>query len=311
MPPAVAANAASASSSTSTAAPTVKKVQAHKTTKPLVSKPKAPPGLTSNFERPSTPAPAQGSSAALSASAKMAAVMKSKSLPPKPKAPSALPSKFERPGARGADITRAGLAPKGGNLAPGDRCQGSGCNGTRAKRWGWPGKPRSHCSHCKVIGMEDTRKRTPQKRVKCQLGDGCTKNPSFGYPGKKPVACVQHKEEGMEQLLKSAVSKLICEADQCTAPARWGPKGEVPRFCLEHRREGEDVSVDDHKRCPNDDCTERGDRVNPNNPTERMRCRHHAPSFWVHSRKFREAAKRAANAADSKAEDEEDLSWCS
>lgn len=65
--------------------------------------------------------------------------------------------------------------------------------------------------------------------------EGCTKNGSFNYIGKKEkLFCSDHKKDGMIYL-----NKKLCISQDCNKNASFNYFGEKRKlFCSEHKKEG-------------------------------------------------------------------------
>ena len=81
---------------------------------------------------------------------------------------------------------------------------------------------------------------------------GCTKLPSFNFPGMTPAArCGTHREEGMVN-----VRHRVCQAEGCGTEAKYNLPGEPHgAFCGQHKLK--DMERVNTRRCSADGCDKR------------------------------------------------------
>jgi hypothetical protein len=72
---------------------------------------------------------------------------------------------------------------------------------------------------------------------KCCEQEGCSKRPSFNYPGQHHKGyCKEHKREGMVDVIHKR-----CEFPSCYNRPHYNFPGAIPpgrRFCAEHKQDG-------------------------------------------------------------------------
>lgn len=123
------------------------------------------------------------------------------------------------------------------------RCEHEGCDripsfryiGTKGSRF---------CAKHKLPGMADYHRDARN----CKMGEGCTRNPSFGFKGEKRISCAEHKQKGMINL-----NIVHCHAPGgCKLTPGFAMRGNPPTFCARHKGEGMVNVVS--KRCQDDEC---------------------------------------------------------
>ena len=88
--------------------------------------------------------------------------------------------------------------------------------------------------------------------VRCSTRAGCTKLPSFNFPGMTPAArCGTHREEGMVN-----VRHRVCQHEGCGTEAKYNLPGEPHgAFCGQHKLK--DMERVNTRRCSADGCDKR------------------------------------------------------
>ena len=81
---------------------------------------------------------------------------------------------------------------------------------------------------------------------RCQK-DGCKISATYNFEGSKALFCFEHKEDGMFN-----VASKKCKKEGCKTSARYNFEGNKPLFCFEHK-EAEMVDVAS-KRCQKEGC---------------------------------------------------------
>lgn len=81
----------------------------------------------------------------------------------------------------------------------------------------------------------------------CEFG-GCTKTPSYGYPGERAQYCSNHHLPDMED-----VKNRRCEWHECRRYPIFGREGERARFCSAHKTE--DMVNVRNRKCEQDNCS--------------------------------------------------------
>ncbi len=124
----------------------------------------------------------------------------------------------------------------------------------------------SFCKTCKNKDMVSVK-----NRPVCET-EGCCKQPSFGFPGQKPVFCFDHKKIGMmnlltrlciscnkkraafakqestepshcvacktEDMVRCATPQTICKAEGCFKQTSFGFPGQKKMTCSIHKETG-------------------------------------------------------------------------